>query len=381
MKILVSTFLSLLVIGCNQTGSKKTQKSFLSPVTIDKIAKNLLNDTLINALSIGIYYKEDTLTRHYGELDKLENNIPSNETIYEIASVTKTFVGVLIAQAEMEGKLSLEDDIRKYLVAKYENLEYNGNPIRIRHLLTHTSELPKFLPESINELFNEVNDDLPFRIAEVENNYSKSKFLEDLKKVIIDSIPGTRFSYSNADTELAAFILEKVYDKPFDSILEEKICSPFMMPNTKINLSESQKIRLANGYCKNGIKAPHMSTKLWGASGAGKSTIPDLINYMKFQLDESNEVIHKTHQTLYNNEIIYGDPNNELGYFWILNKDEDFGKSISHHGGAFGTQNWLILYPKENFGITIISNQGDWQTAGKLLNVVNNILVEIKKSA
>ncbi len=385
-KIMISTLFivfSVLLLSCNRSATEKKSAQKIKIITnsIDKSVDTLLMDSLINSLSLGIYDKGEMSTKHYGELDKGKGNRPTDETIYEIASVTKTFVGTLIARAEMEGKLSIEDDIRKYIGITYNNLEYEGNPIKIRHLLTHTSELPRFLPESINDLFTEANDDeLPFRIAEIENNYSKNKFLKDLESVEIDTVPGTRFSYSNADTELAAYILEKAYGKSFEKIMKEKILIPSNMPNTGINLNERQKKKLANGYGSNGKRTPYMSTTLWGASGAGKSTIVDLLNYIDLQLDKSDRAIRKTHQVLYDNEIIFGDPDNKIGYFWILNEDEDFGTYLSHHGGAYGMQNWMFIYPEKNIGISIITNQGDWQTGGKLMHIVNEILNEMKKA-
>jgi len=381
MKLIIKSTLIILFLSCNLSNKGKTQ-SRTETIPFDSIERyvdTLLMDALINSLSLGIHFKGKEIVKQYGELDKGKKNKPTNKTIYEIASVTKTFVGTLIAQSEIEGKLSIEDDIRKYLGAGYENLEFEDNPIRIKHLLTHTSELPRFLPESINELFAESNDDLPFRIAEIENNYSKSRFLEDLKKVEIDTIPGTRFTYSNADTDLAAYILERVHDKSFNEILVGRICNVENMPDTRIILSEEQKKRLANGYGSNGKTTPHMSTTLWGASGAGKSTPIDLMNYIKFQLNELNEPVQKTHQSLYGKEPIFGDPNNSIGYFWIINEDQDFGKVVSQHGGAFGSQNWIFLYPEVDLGISIITNQGDWQTGGKLMYVVNGIINEIKK--
>ena len=381
MRLTLNILLAIVLISCHTTSQEKKQSNSKG-VSIDLIDKNvdlLLQDSLINSLSIGIYYKGEEIIKHYGELDKGQKNRPTNKTIYEIASVTKTFVGTLIAQAEIEGKLSIEDDIRKYIGEKYKNLEFETNPIRIRHLLTHTSELPRFLPESINKLFDNIDDELPFRLVEIEKTYSKNKFLKDLENIVLDTIPGTRFAYSNADTELAAYILEQVYNKPFDELLLENISKVANMPNTGIRLTHSQNKNLANGYFGGSGKiAPHMSTTLWGASGAGKSTIIDMLNYIKFQLDSKNKTVKKTHQILYDKEIIFGDPNNKIGYFWIINVDKEFGKFISHHGGANGTQNWLVLYPEIDLGISIITNQGHFQTGGKLWRIIDGITNEIK---
>jgi CubicO group peptidase (beta-lactamase class C family) len=200
-----------------------------------------------------------------------------------------------------------------------------------------------------------------------------------LENISLDRIPGTRFAYSNADTELAAYILEQIYDKSFDELLVDKISKVANMPNTGIRLPESQNKNLANGYFGDSGKiAPPMSTTLWGASGAGKSTIVDMLNYIKFQLDDQNIAVQKTHQTLYDKEIIFGDPNNKIGYFWIINMDEEFGTFLSHRGGANGTQSWLVLYSEIDLGISIITNQGHFQTGGKLWRIIGGITNQIK---
>ena len=76
-------------------------------------------------------------------MDKGKGNIPTDSTIYEIASVSKSFTGILVAQAVLQ-RLNINDDIRKYLSEDFSNLEYEGKPVRIKHLLTHTAGLPDF---------------------------------------------------------------------------------------------------------------------------------------------------------------------------------------------------------------------------------------------
>ncbi len=381
MKLFVPISFAILLIACTssiKTNTPSTAKNI--PVeSINLYIDTLLTDTLINALSIGIHYQGEKFINHYGALDRGKDNTPTDKTIYDIASVTKTFVGTLIAQAELEGKLSLEDDIRKFLGNDYENLAFENQPIRIKHLLTHTSELPRFLPESINDLFTNIDDGLPFRIVKIQNAYSKDLFLKDVQNLTIDTFPGSRYRYSNADTELAAYLLELIYQKSFDELLEEKICTVAKLSNTSIRLNEEQSKHHATGYGPNNKPTPRGSTKLWGASGEGKSTLPDLMNYIAFQLDKNNTPVQKTHQVLYDKEVIYGDPGNTIGYFWVLNNDEDLGKYVSHHGGGFGVQNWMFLYPEVDLGITVVTNQGDWRTAGKLMYIVNGVLEEMKK--
>lgn len=152
IKSLILIF-SLFIISC-ENSSDKPQPVVKNSVelSIDRNADTLLLDTTVNALSIGVYKDGKTYIYHYGELDKGKGNKPTNKTIYEIASVSKTFAGTLVAHAELEGKLNLEDDIRTYLKEDFPNFEYEGEPIRIKHLISHTSRLPRFLPDVVNHI-------------------------------------------------------------------------------------------------------------------------------------------------------------------------------------------------------------------------------------
>ena len=158
---------------------------------IKKHAALFLKDSITNSVSVGVLFRGKTTTAHYGELDKGKGNTPNDNTIYEIASVTKTFTGTLAAKAVLDGKLSLEDDIRLYLDGKYPNLEYQQKPILIKHLLTHTSGLP-----ANNKGIAEIPANLPSiehrrRFDEIEKSQTKAKFFQYLHEIIIHAVPGT----------------------------------------------------------------------------------------------------------------------------------------------------------------------------------------------
>ncbi len=372
--------IGLLLIGAlkidAQSENNNSKIDQLLQVPVDKMAKSFLEDSLMKSISIGVYYKGEDFTRHYGELDQGKNNTPTNQTIYDIGSVTKTFVGTLMAKAALEGKLSLEDDIRKYLDGDYSNLEYDQRVIKVKDLITHTSGLPKFLPLSVMEEFEEMNETLADRISKKTSTYTKQDFLKDLKKIKIDTVPGFKYAYSNAGAELAAYILERAYGIPFERLLEEKLFQTAKMTSSSIHLTKAKEKTYANGYGDFNNPTPAMETPLWGGSGFGKSTMSDLLNYIKYHISD-DAVAQKSHQVLFDKEIIRGDPKKKIGYMWELNTDDDFGAYISHHGGAFGVQNWMLVFPEEEIGISVVTNQSGRRTAGKLATVLNGILLEL----
>ncbi|MEL6809869.1 MAG: serine hydrolase domain-containing protein [Bacteroidota bacterium] len=372
MKVLLSLFsLFLLLSSCKRTPAHQPMEVDPIRLSMDKYADSLVKDPLIHGLSIGVYKDGKEYLAHYGELDPGKGNTPSNETIYEIASVSKTFTGTLVAKAVMEGLLDLDDDIRTHMKGDYPNLEYQGHPIRVRHLLTHRAELPKFLPMEINVMFDTIDETLADRVFQLENAYSREAFFEDLKRIRLDTVPGTRYSYSNADTELMAHILENVYQKDFEGLLQTYITHPYKMRSVKVVLSENEKKYLPNGYGIGNLKTPYMTHRLWGAGGAMKSTLPDLVHYMKFQLDIQNELVNKSHEVLYEDQYV------QTAYYWPVKKDSNDAIYYSHHGGAYGMQNWFFVFPEYNMGLSIITNQSDLDTAGKLYETAQKILEDI----
>ena len=130
----------------------------------------------------------------------------------------------------------------------------------------------------------------------------------------------------------------------------------------------------ANGYGEINNKVPHFANTLWGAGGGLKSTISDLINYMKFQLDKNNKTVVESHKLLYSNDYM------QMAYLWPVLNDSEDGTYYNIHGGAYGTQNFLLIIPKYDLGISIITNQSGPETQRKLWNTLNNLLSEIKKN-
>lgn len=377
--ILLSLF---VLISCKVNAQETNEKLNVKDKiewSLDNIANSFLEDSLFSSISIGIHYKGEDFTKHYGELDKGMNNVPTNKSIYDIGSVSKTFVGTLMAKAELEGKLSIEDDIRTHLEGEFSNLQYQNEAVKIKHLITHTSRLPTWLPIKIQDEFEEVNEDLALRISTIQNSYTKQEFLTDLENITIDTFPGFKYSYSNAGIELACYILEKVYHKPFEQLLEDNLLREINMTSTYVNLPQTALDYYVNGYGDYNNRTPDMKTNLWGGAGHVKSTLEDLMQYIKFHID-SNQVAQKSHQILFDNHPIHGNPNNKLAYAWEVSQDVDFGYFVWHHGGAFGVQNWIFIYPEEELGLSIITNQSGWHTSGKLYNVATRILNEIAKA-
>lgn len=365
----------LLSVFCLAQQSLKENINLKS--VVDNAAQKMVEKPLINAVSIGIVYQGQEYTGHYGELEKGKANLPTDQTIYEIGSLSKTFTGTLVAKAVLDGKLSLEDPIQNYLSEDYPNLKFTNHPVRIKDLVTHTSRLPNMLPLPINALFKDfTNQKTPENINNVLKNYTQKDFLRDLHTIKIDTIPGYKFSYSNAGIELLSSVLEKVYHKKFEVILKEYLAQNIHMKNTSIMLTKKEEKNLAVGYhCNYSDIVMKMPTLPWGSSGNIKTTLPDMIKYLTYQL-KNNPEIAESHRPL-----VKIDDTFSSGYAWRIIKDEKLGTLYKHHGGVFRAQCFIYIIPKYNLGVFIITNQSGENTAKDMQETLNEIFEKIEKNS
>lgn len=345
-------------------------------ILMDKAASVLKEKSKANSISIGVVKNGKTYTRHYGEIDKGKENIANNNTVFEVASITKLFTGLLTAQAVLEGKLNPDDDIRKYITGSYPNLEYNGKPITVKDLVSFRTGFNKDLPDN-DELRKNRTDSSYLAFKKVDESYNREKFFEDLKTIKLDTLPGTKFKYSNGSLNLTAHILENVYNKSYETLLKENIFSKLNMTSTGINLDSN--VVIANGYNLKGVRMPNISDNLWGAAGKLKSTLGDLTKFIAYELNTKNKIVQESQRNLLNSPTIWN------GYFWDYIEVDENGKNCWKHGGAFGTQNMLLIYPERQFGLSIIVNISDENTGNAIgeaiIKLSNDLLSGYKKQS
>lgn len=336
---------------------------------LDHNANNLLRKSKAYSVSIGLIKDGKVYTKHYGELDKGKGNKADNQISFDVASVTKVMTGYLMAKAVLEKKVKLDDDIRKYLDGSYPNLAFQGIPVRIIDLVSFKTAFDKEIPD--NSQIRKINDDSTcFRIKKMDESYSKKQFLEDLKTIQLDTIPGQKHKYSNTSLELSALILEKVYHKNFETLLNEYFFSATKMNATKRNLKVDSNI--ANGFNSNHLLMPNSYTNLWAAGGYRNSTMDDIIKFLSFELDTKNKIVQESQRNLSDSDQSWN------GYFWDEIGVSENGKYCYKHGGAFGTNTLFMLYPELQIGICIIVNITGENTFGNLYETVVEIVQDLE---
>ncbi|HEL3005787.1 TPA: beta-lactamase family protein [Stenotrophomonas maltophilia] len=360
----------LLAVGCE---GRKTPPNDVG-AAVDEVAQALIEQPLLHSASIGVVYRGKTFIRHRGEMVAGKPDVPTDATLYEIGSLSKTLAGTLMARAVLEGRVGLEDDVRSYLQGDYPNLQYQGQPIRVRHLLSHTSGLPNMLPERANTVLEDFTDHrVPGELSALYAHYGKPNFLRDLHAVRIPRMPGKEYAYSSAGTELTAHILEGVYKTDYASLLRGFFSDAAAMTSIGIRLGNAEKDRLAIGYhSDNPVPTSPMPQLPWGASGNVKATVPDMVKYLQFQL-ANGPVVQESHRTLarFDDEF-------SIGYFWnIVAGDRQKGVYYAHHGGVPRSQCYIYIMPEHDLGIFVITNQSGDRTARAMEAAIDTLVGRI----
>jgi len=162
----------------------------------------------------------------------------SPKTRFQIFSITKAFTAVLIMQLYEAGKLNLDSTISTYYP------EYRGEAAHkatIRNLLTYSSG--RDLKEMDLNFIHEAYDQNLWPVDSFINRYCSEKLIDT---------PGTKFNYSNGDYILLGRIIEKIYKKPFEDVLREKIINPLKLANTNYLHHQDIVANLNEGYQNKG---------------------------------------------------------------------------------------------------------------------------------
>ena len=184
-------------------------------------------------LSVGIIHDQDLIwAKGYGYADREKKTPATPSTLYRIASISKLFTSTAILQLRDAGKLQLDDPVAKYLPWFKIQTPHPGPAITIRHLLTHTSGLPReAVGVNWSDLTFPAREEMIRRLADQETVWPAE----------------TEWKYSNLALSLAGEIVSAVSGEPWSQYVEKHILTPLGMTSTR-TLPNPDLPNLATGY-------------------------------------------------------------------------------------------------------------------------------------
>lgn len=284
------------------------------------------------------------------------------ETIFGIASVTKSFTAMAILMLEEEGKLSVDDPVTKYIPELKLSDVPDMDEIKILHLLSHTTGLPPMIRrEDLNKLGDHIG-------------YLNGEQVEMLGK------PGEYFSYCNDMFLLLGVIIERLTGQLYRRYVTENILNPLQMHRSTFSLEELAKLNNVSVPYDYNKKTDTFVSQPWPAlgnyevGGGIRSNVLDLIKYGQQFLENgkisrkviSDSQINKMMQPVYpiSKESSYG--------FALTITPDYFGRTlVSHGGGQPGVSSHFGFVPEEDLVVAVLTNVSDAPSSEIWLAAVN----------
>jgi len=309
---------------------------------IDSLIMAPVQKGQVAGVSVAVVKGRDTiLIKGYGSADlELEVPTPAN-AVYEIGSVTKQFTSAALLQLVEQGKVSLDDDILKYLP----NYPSRGNAISIRRILDHTSGIRSYT-----------------EIAEARNMFRNPITKDSLVSLVsgkgFDFAPGSNLVYNNSAFFLAGMIIEKVSGQSYADYIQANIFDRLGMTGSKYCSESALMKRKVKGYgfSPSGLGKAYQQDHSWPyAAGSLCSTAGDLITWLR-ALHAGDKVISRAS---YQEMITPGtlDDGYRVRYAkGIVAAEEEGRRMISHGGGISGFVSETRYYPDDDLYVVVLIN-------------------------
>ena len=358
--VLLSTCVSNIVLNSiiaqptTAASSQLTSAKESSSMLLNNVKKYLPDASIV----IGIITPNGTQVYGYGNISKANSTKVNGNTIFDTASITKTFTTTLLADMVKQGLVNFDDPIEKYLPNTVKVPTYNGHKITLESLATHTSGLPDF---PVGWIRNHI--------------YTTQQVYNFLSNTPLQSEPGTKANYSDFGMGILGHILSIRAGIPYAQLVKDRILSVLGMDSTGISmnstaiiLSDSLKSRLAKGHI--GGKEVNLEFVPEAIQGAGAlhSTANDLLRYLAANMGlihtSINDIIQETHlirleypqapslhfDSITNNKSLSA---SYVGLGWFI--DSNLGTEVlQHSGGIDGYSSFIGFNPTKQEGVVLL---------------------------
>jgi CubicO group peptidase (beta-lactamase class C family) len=311
------------------------------PGTIDEVFAEYRPST--PGCTVGVAIDERRVViKGYGMAD-LEHDVPNGEeTIFEAGSVSKQFTAAAVLLLARDGKLAIDDPVRKYVP----ELPDYGVPLTIRHMLTHTSGLRDW--GSVEDIAGWPRTSRVYTHAHVLDIVSRQKSL--------NFTPGTRWSYSNTGFNLAAIIVSRVSGVPFPDFTRERLFKPLGMTRTswRDDFTRIVKGRAIAYAEQNGVFRTNMPYENVYGNGGLLTTAGDLLKW------NENFVAPKVGDAAFVDEQQtpgrFNDGRPHIYAFGLYARDYRGVREVSHSGSTAGYRAFLARYPDQHTSVAVLCN-------------------------
>ena len=316
---------------------------------------NIQESGAVGGAVVITYKGQIALTKCFGVKKAGETNPIDKNTVFRLASVSKTISGVLAGILASEKKISLDDKVVDYLPDFKLKLSESTNKITIGNLLSHTSGL---VPHAFDIM--------------VEDKVPLNQIIPRLNEVEINSPPGLVYAYQNVMFSVFDPIVAAKTKKSFQTILREKVFEPFGMKNASTDFESFQKNKnkaFPHQKTEKGFTSVDLNDRYYSTAPAAgvNASISDMGRFLIAISQKDGTLFSKEARRIvftpqvesllkrsyYHNWGQIGPKYYAIGWRIINYKDH----TIAHHGGyVAGYQSEIAVCEDEEIGIAILTN-------------------------
>lgn len=353
--LLITLLIPVFMASCK--GNSKSAKEIIAE-KLDSLFTARYGQNTPGGAALILKGDEIIYDKSYGIANYKTNAKIDDNTFFNIASVSKQFTAMAILKLHEEGKLSIEDNVKKYFPDfKADFFER----IKIKHLLSQCSGLPD----------NRPRDDRNFVLTATD--MQSIEFFKELDKLNFE--PGTNYEYQNPTFQLCYAIIEKVTGKSFEEYMKENIFIPSGMNETLYFEAEREIPRMAHGYIPENEEKTQWKEYDYGeesffgtkADGGIYTSILEFVNWEKAL--RNNTIISDSLKQIAHSAItpVSGStysgyqnrPYTSYGYGWFIEEVPGWPKKVYHTGDNGGFQIYAGRFPEKDILILVFENRND----------------------
>ena len=306
----------------------------------------------------------------------------TSETLFELASVSKTVIATAVMQLWEDGQLDLDADINDYLPFRVANPLFTELPITTRMLMAHTSSI---VDDSLVFLKEYGRGDPTIPLGQFLLDYlSPGGAYYDPELNYSQAAPGTVWSYSNFGASLAAYLVEAITGISFDEYCNTRIFQPLGMTETSYRFADLDLSHMAMPYGYSDHTGRYHPYGFYGCplypAGWVITSAPQLARHLVsfIQYGELEGVrILQTETVEEMRRIQYPDIAPDFGLFWY-SKNLQGWELMGHNGGNYGVSTEMFFRLEDGVGVIILMN-GDW--TNKNIRIIYDIETRLFREA
>jgi CubicO group peptidase (beta-lactamase class C family) len=342
--------------------------------TADATVEKTLKDYNLPGLGVGIVYQGQMIYAKGAGKANVAQNIPvTPDTVFRIASVSKTFAAVGLMQLWEQGKFALQDPINDYLRDyKVQHRRQNAPPITFHHLLTHTAGLGEFAP-----LYRYFSPAAHFNVVRPHKPVPPLKKLYG-RTLPAECLPGEKWCYANNGYATVGQLVADISGQSFPDYIRQHILVPLGMEKSDFWRSDRVRDGLSIGY-KYRVKRQDFKPvidleQVTTAAGSMYATVNDMGRYMTALM--ANTVLKpETLELMFTPQFQNDARLQGMGYGF---KIDDFGghRVVSHDGLWLGFISSMFVAPDDELGVVALTNTANSIAIGLASSLMRRMLGE-----